>query len=73
MLARLASDINVIAHADQLIWTCCELLFDHQGDQWYWKFCRPRLPGDYWFGVEGRYVPCNHWHHEHGPVAMASQ
>lgn len=64
MLARLAGDLNVIAHADRMPWTCCELEFTHHGDPWLWRFCSSAWPG-------GIARTCPHWHHQHEPPTMA--
>ena len=68
MLARLAGDVSVLAHADELDWTCCLQIFLHNHDAWVWRFCNGGMPGEP-FATE----PCGHWHHRHEPppIAMA--
>jgi predicted AAA+ superfamily ATPase len=64
MLTRLAGDINVLAHADQVTWTCCDLKFTHEGNAWSWTFCGGSEPGR----VAWQFCP--HWHHEHTPLPV---
>ena len=71
MLTRLAGDLNVLAHASQMTWTCCEQDFYYTGywgnaEHWGWRFCNGGMPGE-WFATP----PCGHWHHRHEPPPMA--
>lgn len=71
MLARLAGDINVLAHAGCMQWTCCEQDFyriDYWGrdELWSWRFCNGGMPGEP-FTTR----PCGHWHHQHEPPLIA--
>jgi hypothetical protein len=70
MLARLAGDLNVLAHVDQVRWSCCWQSFDHftpwGAEQWIWRFCNGGMPGEY-FATR----PCSHWHHRHEPPPLA--
>ena len=71
MLTRLAGDINVLAHAPELTWTCCYQDFYHWGwagrvDHWGWRFCNGGLPGQP-FATQ----PCAHWHHGFEPPLLA--
>ena len=67
MLTRLAGDLNVLANADFMEWTCCEQDFYHvnifgSAEHWGWRFCNGGMPGEMF-----RTQPCSHWHHRHEP------
>jgi hypothetical protein len=68
MFTRLAGGLAVLAHADQVTWTCCHQDFRHAGSTWGWRFCNGGMPGEP-FATQ----PCGHWHHRHDPplIAMA--
>jgi hypothetical protein len=72
VLQRLADDLNVLAHADEMDWTCCYLTFwrtaygGWRRERWGWRFCNGGVPGEP-FGTE----PCGHWHHQHEPPLLA--
>lgn len=58
MIQRLADDINLVAHAQKIRWTCCWQDFDHGRNTWTWQFCNGGAPGHLT-------EPCGHWHHRH--------
>jgi hypothetical protein len=77
MLGRLASDLNVLAHAPWLDWTCCWQHFDHTSylgtvEHWQWRFCNGGMPGEPYGTWDKPNRPCGHWHHSQEFPPMAT-
>lgn len=60
LLARLATDLAIIAEPWRYEWTCCWLAYNGPHEvKWTWEMCGGP-PGGFWHPGDN----CGHWHHQ---------